>query len=530
MTVARALLSVSDKAGIVEFARGLAELGIEIVSTGGTASLLAREGIAVRQVQEFTGAPEMLGGRVKTLHPKVHGGILARRKLAADQAEMKAQGVLPIDLVAVNLYPFREAVLKGLPFEEVIENIDIGGPSMIRSAAKNAEYVTVVVDPADYGVVLAELQQKREVHESTRHRLQARAFAHTAAYDAAISGWLAEQEAKAHPGEGGGFADSPPLPEYRRLQALRYGENPHQRAAFYGATPQPKEPSLAAARQLQGKELSYNNILDGSSALEALKEHAQGLEGRPAVVIVKHTNPCGAARASSVLEAYRLARDADPISAFGGIVAFTHRVDAATGAALAETFLEAVIAPGYERGALDALKGKKSLRLLEIPLLAQPRESWAMEPRELRTVPGGLLVQTRDLAEAEPRGWKVVTKRAPTPEEVEALAFAWSVVKHVKSNAIVLAHRDVTVGIGMGQTNRVDSVRIAAQRAGDKARGSVLGSDAFFPFPDGVEAAVAAGVTAIAQPGGSVRDDEVIAAADKAGAAMVFTGVRHFRH
>ena len=527
MTVARALLSVSDKTGIVDFARGLAALGIEMLSTGGTASLLAQEGIKVVQVQDFTGAPEMLGGRVKTLHPKIHGGLLARRKLASHQADMQAQGVQPIDLVAVNLYPFREAVAKGLPYEEVIENIDIGGPSMIRSAAKNAEYVTVVVDPADYKMVLAELQQKREVHESTRRRLQARAYAHTASYDSAIAGWLSEQIGKA---SGESFAEAPPLPEYRRAQALRYGENPHQRAAFYAAVPQPHEPTLASARQLQGKELSYNNLLDGSAALEVLKEHAQGAKGPAVAVVVKHTNPCGVARSRTILDAYKMARDADPVSAFGGIVALSHAVDAPTAAALAETFLEAVIAPGFDQAALEALKAKKSLRLLELPLLAEGRDAWTLEPRELRSVPGGLLVQTRDLAEADPRGWRVVTKRAPSAEELEALAFGWSVVKHVKSNAIVLAHRDVTVGIGMGQTNRVDSVRIAAQRAGEKARGSALASDAFFPFPDGLEAAAAAGVTAVAQPGGSVRDDEVIAAADRLGIAMVFTAVRHFRH
>ena len=530
MAIARALLSVSDKTGLVEFARGLASLGIELLSTGGTAAALAKEGIAVKQVQDFTGAPEMLGGRVKTLHPKIHGGLLARRKLASDQADMQAQGVLPIDLLVVNLYPFRETVRKGAPYEEVIENIDIGGPAMIRSAAKNAEYVTVVVDPADYAMVLAELQQKKEVHESTRRRLQARAYSHTAAYDSAIAGWLSEQLAKAHPEEGAGFSESPPLPEFRRLQSLRYGENPHQRAAFYGAVPQPEEPTLASAKQLQGKELSYNNLLDGSSALEALKEHADGPKGRAAVVIVKHTNPCGVARAAKLLDAYKLARDADPVSAFGGIVALSHIVDAATGAALAETFLEAVIAPGFDEGALAALKAKKSLRLLEVPLLGEKRDSWTIESRELRSIPGGLLLQERDLAEADPRGWRTMTKRAPTPEELESLAFAWSVVKHVKSNAIVLARGEVTVGIGMGQTNRVDSVRIAAQRAGEKARGAALGSDAFFPFADGLEAAAAAGVTAVAQPGGSVRDDEVIAAADKLGIAMVFTSVRHFRH
>ncbi|HTO99198.1 MAG TPA: bifunctional phosphoribosylaminoimidazolecarboxamide formyltransferase/IMP cyclohydrolase [Myxococcales bacterium] len=530
MTVARALISVSDKSGLLDFARGLAALGIEILSTGGTAALLAKEGVKVTQVQDFTGAPEMLGGRVKTLHPKVHGGILARRKLPSDQADMERQGVKPIDLVVVNLYPFRAAVAKGLPDEEVVENIDIGGPSMLRSAAKNAEYVTVIVDPADYGVVLAELQQRREVHESTRHRLQARAFAHTAAYDAAIAGWLAERQATAHPEEGGGFAESPPLPEYRRRQSLRYGENPHQRAAFYASVPQPAEPTLASARQLQGKELSYNNLLDGSAALEALKEHASGRSGQAAVVVVKHTNPCGVARAQTILEAYKLARDADPVSAFGGIVALSHPVDAATGAALAETFLEAVIAPGFEPGALDLLKAKKSLRLLEVPLLGEGRETWTPEAREVRSLPGGLLVQSRDLADADPRGWQQVSRRAPTPDELEALSFGWSVVKHVKSNAIVFARREVTVGIGMGQTNRVDSVRIAAQRAGEKARGAVMASDAFFPFPDGVEEGARAGITAIAQPGGSVRDDEVIAAADRLGLAMVFTGVRHFRH
>jgi phosphoribosylaminoimidazolecarboxamide formyltransferase / IMP cyclohydrolase len=530
MAVARALLSVSDKSGIVEFARGLSALGIEVLSTGGTAALLAREGVKVTQVQEFTGAPEMLGGRVKTLHPKVHGGILARREVASDQADMKAQGILPIDLVVVNLYPFREAVAKGLPPEEIIENIDIGGPSMIRSAAKNAAHVAVVVDPGDYATVLAELQQKREVHVSTRRRLQARAFAHTAAYDSAIAGWLSEQLALEHKDEASGFADSPPLPEYRLKQALRYGENPHQTAAFYGAVPPPNEPTLALARQIQGKELSYNNLLDGAAALEAVKEHARGPGGPATVVVVKHTNPCGVARAGTVLDAYRGARDADPISAFGGIVAFTHRVDAPTGAALAETFLEAVIAPGFDPGALEALKAKKALRLLELPSLGEARDSWRPELRELRSVPGGLLVQSRDLQGVDARAWKVVTRRAPNADELEALQFAWLVVKHVKSNAIVLAHRDATVGIGMGQTNRVDSVRIAAERAGERARGAALGSDAFFPFPDGVEAAAEAGVTSIAQPGGSVRDQEVIAAADKHGIAMVFTGHRHFRH
>ncbi|MBS2024440.1 MAG: bifunctional phosphoribosylaminoimidazolecarboxamide formyltransferase/IMP cyclohydrolase [Deltaproteobacteria bacterium] len=538
MTVTRALLSVSDKAGLVDFARGLVALGIELLSTGGTHALLAKEGIAVRQVSEFTGAPEMLGGRVKTLHPKVHGGILARRELAEDQADMAAQGVLPIDLVVVNLYPFREAVAKGLPHEEVIENIDIGGPSMLRSAGKNAKHVAVVVDPADYAPVLAELQAARSVSDSTRARLQAKAFGHTAAYDAAIAAYLAEQLAKGPAQESkapdapvpAGWSETPPIGEYKLVQSLRYGENPHQKAAFYGSMPAPKEPSLAQGKQLQGKELSFNNILDASAALEALKEFARGPDGTPAVVVVKHTNPCGVARGKTLAEAYKAARDADPVSAFGGIAALTHVVDEATAKLLAETFFEVIVAPGFSPEAQAELARKKALRLLELPLLGLGRKAWVPESRELRSIPGGLLVQSRDLLSAEPTVWKTVTKRAPTEQELATLTFAWNVCKHVKSNAIVLAQPDVTVGIGMGQTNRVDSVRIAVTRAGDRAKGSVLAGDAFFPFPDGLIAAIEGGVTAVAQPGGSVRDAEVIAAADERGVAMVFTGARHFRH
>jgi phosphoribosylaminoimidazolecarboxamide formyltransferase/IMP cyclohydrolase len=531
MTIARALLSVSDKTGLVDFARHLAGMNIELLSTGGTHALLAQAGIPVRQVSDFTGAPEMLGGRVKTLHPKIHGGILARRGHAQDLAEMQQQGVVPIDLVVVNLYPFREAVAKGLPFDEVIENIDIGGPSMVRSAAKNAHSVAVVVDPGDYGAVLAELQQHLALSAPTRARLQLKAFAHTAAYDAAIAAWLAEQQARG--GVGGqspGWAEAPPVGEYRLVQGLRYGENPHQTAAFYSAVPGPKEPTLAGARQLQGKELSFNNLLDGSAALEALKEQIEGSDGPAAVVVVKHTNPCGVARGGELLAAYLAARDADPISAFGGIVALSRPVDAATAAAIAETFYEVVIAPGFSAEARERLAAKKQLRLLELPLLGEGRKAWVFEPRELRTLPGGMLVQSRDLKLAEPATWRTVTKREPTAAELRGLAFAWGVVKHVKSNAIVLAQGEVTVGIGMGQTNRVDSVRIAVQRAGAKAKGAVLAGDAFFPFPDGLEAAADAGVTAVAHPGGSVRDAEVIAAADAKGVAMVFTGVRHFRH
>ena len=537
--VTRALLSVSDKAGLVELAKGLSALGVELLSTGGTHALLSKEGVKVQQVSDFTGAPEMLGGRVKTLHPQIHGGIRARRDLESDQRDMKAQGVQPIDLVVVNLYPFREAVAKGLPPEEIVEQIDIGGPSMLRSAAKNAAHVTVVVDPADYDEVLGELRKFGDVSARLRSRLQARAFAHTAAYDAAIAAWLAErsaQEAMLDPERtlGGepepAWSEVPPIGEYKLVQGLRYGENPHQAAAFYGAVPQPKEPTLASARQLQGKELSYNNLLDGSAALEALKEHARGPKGLAAAVVVKHTNPCGVALADTIAEAYRKAREADPVSAFGGIVALTHPVDEATGKLLAETFLEAVIAPSFDAGARNALVGKKSLRLLELPLLAEGRAGWVLEPRELRSLPGGLLVQSRDLGNAQSGKWKTVTRRAPTEDELEALRFGWAVVKHVKSNAIVLCRRDVTVGVGMGQTNRVDSVRIAAQRAGEKARGAALASDAFFPFADGVEAAAEAGVTCVVQPGGSMRDAEVIAAADAKGLSMVFTGVRHFRH
>ncbi len=540
MTVSRALLSVSDKNGLVEFARGLSSLGIELLSTGGTHAALAQAGVPVRQVADFTGAPEILGGRVKTLHPKIHGGILARRDLPSDQADMASQNLAPIDLVIVNLYPFREAVAKGLPFDEVIENIDIGGPSMLRSAAKNAAHVAVVVDPADYRIVLEELRENRQVSGSTRARLQARAFAHTAAYDASIATYLSEQQVKAaqasatatSAGESatGGWAETPAVGEFKLLQPLRYGENPHQQAAFYAAVPQPKEPTLAGARQLQGKELSFNNLLDGSAALEALKEHARGPDAKAAVVIVKHTNPCGVALSNSLIDAYRNARDADPVSAFGGIVALSHAVDAATAALIAETFFEVVIAPGFSAEAREKLAAKKQLRLLELPLLGEGRDAWVSEPRELRTIPGGLLVQSRDLAQATPANWRVVTKRAPSADELHALCFAWNVVKHVKSNAIVLACADVTAGIGMGQTNRVDSVRIAAQRAGERAKGAVLAGDAFFPFADGLIAAAEAGVVAVAQPGGSVRDAEVIAAADERGLAMVFTGVRHFRH
>jgi phosphoribosylaminoimidazolecarboxamide formyltransferase / IMP cyclohydrolase len=518
----RALLSVSDKTGLVDFARGLAELGIEILSTGGTAQLLRLNDIPVVEVAQHTGFPEMMEGRVKTLHPRIHGGILARRDNEDHLRAMQEHGIPPIDMVVVNLYPFEQAVARpGCTMDEAIENIDIGGPAMVRAAAKNHAFVAVVTDPADYSSLLDKMRRSNgKLPLAERYALAAKAFSHTAEYDGMISNWLTARNAR---DEARPFPDRLNV-QLRLAQSLRYGENPHQQGALY--RPADAAPvGLAALKQLQGKELSYNNYLDMQAAYGLASAFKEG-----AAVVVKHLNPCGVGFDENMERAYRRALAADPVSAFGGIVALSRAVDAATAAALAETFLEAVIAPGFEAGALEALRGKKSLRLLEVPMIAQGREAWSPEPRELRSVPGGLLVQSRDLADADPRGWKLVTRREATPEELEALAFAWSVVKHVKSNAIVLARRDVTVGIGMGQTNRVDSVRIAAERAGDKARGAALASDAFFPFPDGVEAAAAAGVTAVAQPGGSVRDDEVIAAADKLGLAMLFTGVRHFRH
>jgi phosphoribosylaminoimidazolecarboxamide formyltransferase/IMP cyclohydrolase len=523
--VRRALVSVSDKTGLVPFARRLAARGVELLSTGGTQRALAEAGIPVVPVGEFTAAPEILGGRVKTLHPRVHGGILFRRGLASDEADVRARDIPPIDLVVVNLYPFREAVAAGKPFAECVEEIDIGGPAMVRSAAKNAEHVGVVVDPADYEAVAAELEGAAALSRETRFRLMKKAFAHTAAYDAAIAEWLTSRAAPE--------ADAVRFPgtlaaTYGKVLDLRYGENPHQAGAFYRAGREPEEPTVAFARVLQGKELSYNNLLDLESALAAVKEFDE-----LACVIVKHNTPCGVSLGGSVAEAFARARDCDPVSAFGGIVALNRPVDAAAAAELTSLFLECVIAPGYDEAARAALAAKKNVRLLEAPRLASPRSSWRRRPdesRELRSITGGLLVMDRDLGHVRREDMRVMTKRVPTEQEWRDLAFAWKVVKHVKSNAIVFAKGDRTTAIGGGQTSRVESVKTAVMKARLEVKGSAVGSDAFFPFPDGVEEIAKAGATAIAQPGGSMRDAEVVAAADAAGIAMVATGMRHFRH
>jgi phosphoribosylaminoimidazolecarboxamide formyltransferase/IMP cyclohydrolase len=515
--IARALISVSDKTGIVELARGLSAAGLEILSTGGTARTLAAAGVPVTEVGDFTGAPEILDGRVKTLHPRIHGGILGRGT-PAHRAEMQAAGIVPIDLVVVNLYPFRETVARGAPFDEIIENIDIGGPTMIRSAAKNHERVAVVVDPADYAGILDEIDTDGEISDATRFRLARKAFAHTAAYDGAIASHLGRFTAP----------DAPPadFPESFNIggtlaRALRYGENPHQKAAFYALDGAPTGPSLARARVLQGKELSYNNLLDLDAALRICAEFAA-----PAATIVKHNNPCGAALSDkSIADAYRRARETDPVSAFGGIVAVNRPVDGELAREIKETFLECVIAPAFEADALPILAASKNLRLLVCDIA--PEGAGALE---LRSVAGGFLVQTRDRDTASASAAKVVSKRAPTAAELADLDFAWRVCKHVKSNAIVFVSGGRTLGIGAGQMSRVDSVRIAVSKARFPLQGAVLASDAFFPFRDGVDEAAKAGVLAIIEPGGSVRDQEVITAANERGIAMVFTGERHFRH
>ena len=523
--VRRAILSVSDKAGLVPFARRLAAKGVELVSTGGTQRALADAGLKVVPVGEFTQAPEILGGRVKTLHPRVHGGILYRRGLESDEAEVKARDIVPIDVVVVNLYPFREAVAAGKSFAECVEEIDIGGPSMVRAAAKNAAHVAVVVDPADYDRVAGEIEQSGAIGEPTRYYLMRKAFAHTAAYDAAIAEYLTARGAPAS--EPRHFPDVLAA-LYEKVQDLRYGENPHQAGAFYRQPREPDEPNVAFAPVLQGKELSYNNLLDLEAALACVKEFDQ-----TACVIIKHNTPCGVSLGETPAEAFALARACDPVSAFGGIVALNRPVDAAAAKELTDLFLECIIAPSYTAEARAALGSKKNLRLLESARLADPRSTWKRRPeeaRELRSVVGGLLVMDRDLGHVGREGCKVMTKRAPTEQEWKDLLFAWKVVKHVKSNAIVFAQGDRTTAIGGGQTSRVESVKTAVMKAALEVRGSCVASDAFFPFKDGVEEIIKAGATAIIQPGGSVRDREVVATADAAGVAMVATGMRHFRH
>ena len=515
--VSRALLSVSDKTGVVDFAAGLVELGVEILSTGGTARLLRESGLKVRDVSEVTGFPEMLDGRVKTLHPKVHGGILAVRSNPEHRKEVAEHGIEFIDLVAVNLYPFEKTAAKpGVTIEELIENIDIGGPSMIRSAAKNFQDLTVVVDSADFSLVLGELRENGgSVSRETRARLARKAFATTAAYDGAISTTLQR------------WAEGAALPErlhlnYRKTLDLRYGENPHQRAALY-VDPAAGGRGLASARQLHGKELSFNNLVDLEAAWRLVGEF-----GEPTTVIVKHTNPCGVGSAATLAESYQRALDADPVSAYGSVIALNRPVDAETAEAMRKLFVEAVVAPGYEPAALERLGGKKNLRLLDMSMASGEEEGL-----QLKAIGGGLLVQSPDTLGACPQDWKCVTERQPTESEMRGLVFAWRVVKHVKSNAIVYAREGVLVGVGAGQMSRVDSVRLGAIKARElkhSLEGTVVASDAYFPFPDGVEESAQAGASAIVQPGGSVRDKEVIQAANRLGLAMMFTGVRHFRH
>jgi phosphoribosylaminoimidazolecarboxamide formyltransferase/IMP cyclohydrolase len=517
--IRRALLSVTDKQGIVEFARVLATLGVELVSTGGTAKLLQQSGLAVTEVAALTGFPEMLDGRVKTLHPKVAGGILALRDNPHHMQAVEAHGIPLIDMVVVNLYAFEDVASRpGIETHELIENIDIGGPSMIRAAAKNFQDVAVVTDSADYVALAAELHAKDgQLSFATHWMLARKAFARTAAYDAAISARLASIESD----EQGQLRDQPaPVPAMYNLvlprkQALRYGENPHQQAALYAAA---DSKGIAGARQLHGKELSYNNLVDLDAAWQLVSEFRQ----RPTSVIIKHTNPCGSAQADTLGESYRLAFACDPVSAFGGVLAFNREVDEETAMEIAKTFVEAVAAPGYSEAAIAVLSAKKNLRLLAVE--AQ------QDAFTVKSISGGLLVQSTDVETFRRETARVVTEREPTEAEWKALEFGWKLVKHVKSNAIVFASDCQGLSVGAGQMSRVDSVKIAAMKAVLPLKGSVVASDAFFPFPDGLEEAARQGATAAIQPGGSVKDEEVIAAANRLGMAMVFTGIRHFRH
>lgn len=523
VTIKRALLSVSDKTGLVPFAKALAARGVEMISTGGTAKALTEAGIQVIPIDQITGFPEMMDGRVKTLHPAVHGGLLADRRKPAHMEALAGMGYKPIDLVCVNLYPFESTVAKpDVCIDDAVENIDIGGPSMVRSAAKNHHAVAVVTDPSDYEAIMAELDANDgALGLETRQKLCVKAYAHTSFYDAQIAAFL---RTKYSPEEQ--FPGELTVP-MRKATELRYGENPHQKAAFF-RYPGFKESSVANAQTLEGKALSYNNYLDADAALEAVKEWA-GEE--PTCVIVKHTNPCGIAQRDSAVEAVKAARDADPISAFGGILALNVPVDAdvANEITAPNTFLEVVIAPAFSDEAVKILTTKKkwgaNLRLMVTGLICKPAEGFVV-----RGLTGGALVQERDLAQTSAEELKVVTERQPTADEIESLLFAWRCVKHVKSNAIAFVKDRVLVGAGAGQMNRVQSVRLAAEHSGELSKGAVLASDAFFPFPDNIETAAAAGITAVIQPGGSKKDGEVIAAADKLGLAMVFTGTRHFRH
>jgi phosphoribosylaminoimidazolecarboxamide formyltransferase/IMP cyclohydrolase len=514
-----ALISVSDKAGLAELARGLARFKIKILSTGGTAKLLAEHGIAVTEVADYTGFPEMLDGRVKTLHPRLYAGILARRDSPAHMAAIKAAGIEPIDLVAVNLYPFAQTVASpGCTLAEAIENIDVGGPSMLRAGAKNYAGVAVVTDPSDYPGLIEEMKERGgALSEATRFALAQKAFAHSAAYDAAIGNYLT---ALASDGRSAAFPGRLTL-QFEKLQDIRYGENPHQAAAFY-RDGKPVSGGIAAYTQIQGKELSYNNIADADAAWECVKTFDE-----PACVIVKHANPCGAAVADSPVEAYERAFATDPTSAFGGIVAFNRGLDAAAAAAVARQFVEVVIAPELDAESRKVFAAKPNVRVLSVSLAR------AAQTHDFRRVGGGLLVQSPDARNVEISDLRTVTRLGPTLAQIADLLFAWRVAKYVKSNAIVFCARGRTLGIGAGQMSRIDAVRVAAlkaQNTGLSLAGSVVASDAFFPFRDGVDVLAQAGARAVIQPGGSMRDDEVIAAADELGLAMVFTGVRHFRH
>ena len=517
--IQRAIISVTDKTGILEFAKELAKMGVEIISTGGTAELLKKGGVTVIPISSYTGFPEMLDGRVKTLHPKIHGGILAIRDNSGHAKQMENYGILPIDMVVVNLYAFEKAVEKGSTLDEAIENMDIGGPTMIRAAAKNFRYVASVTDPADYSSIIEEMKKENgAISLDTRFNLAKKVFELTSGYDSAISDYLS------------GAAEKPPGPDefpdiftarFRKIQNLRYGENPHQKAAFYGAVP-PAPSTIATAVKHHGKELSYNNILDLSSAVTLTREFHES-----ACVIIKHNNPCGVAMSKEgLLKAYLLALECDAKSAFGGIVGFNEQVTEEVAELMSEVFLEAVIAPGYETDALGILKEKKNLRIVEVG-----KKTEKYSPYDIKTVSGGVLVQTPDRESAS--DLKTVTQREPADEELEDLLFAWNVCKHVKSNAIILAKGTRTIGIGAGQMSRIDSTRIAVMKAKDTGlpvKGAVLSSDAFFPFRDNVDMAAEAGITAIIQPGGSIRDEDVIKAANEHNIAMVFTGIRHFRH
>ena len=513
--IQRALISVTDKTGVVEFAQGLRDLGIEIISTGGTARALEAAGVPVREVSELTGFPEMLDGRLKTIHPRVAGGVLAIRANSEHMQSLAAHGIPLIDMVVVNLYQFEKVAAKqGVPLSELIANIDIGGPTLIRAAAKNYQDVAVVVSPDDYPAILQELHERQgELCEPTLWRLAKKAFALTAAYDRAISARLARV----------GAEDESGLPAFLDIRApraldLRYGENPHQKAALYSN----RQGGIAGAEQLQGKELSYNNLVDLDASWQLIREF-----DRPASAIIKHTNPCGCAEGSTLAESYRRAFEADPVSAFGGVLAFNRAVDRETAGEIAKTFIEAIAAPGYDTAARELLAAKKNLRLLAVsraPLSGKNDES------VVKSISGGYLVQTPDSHRLDRAECTVKTERQPTEEEWRALEFAWKVSKHVKSNAIVYARETQTISVGAGQMSRVDAVKVGAMKALLPLQGTVLASDAFFPFPDGVEEAAKHGITAVIQPGGSVGDDKVIAAANQLGLAMVFTGVRHFRH